>query len=312
MDRTQYGTGVADPDVAPLLTNIDAEWLQKATIEQTDLRDDYRELLELVLIFIGRVPPRGVKFRAPGAMHHARWMSKALYSLKVWMFRDQFKLTVKEERGLRSVAVFISRVYAKAWTEASLAASAPRGDLELLQALNAYHEVDDVVAKAALNKLKGHLWYLSEELVALALFDTNVPLVTKRKILAAVREKDGKEDAPAKRPTLPASAIAGRCLEDFASKNTRLFFKKLQLDDEFLEADPETWPERADFAEASAVVHGLCVINDHAERGVALVQEYNMILTKGEEQFQFLLQVVADHRRTFPDSRKQTLATPRQ
>jgi len=48
----------------------------------------------------------------------------------------------------------------------------------------------------------------------------------------------------------------------------------------------------------------LKVVNDHAERGVALVQRYNKILTKTKEQFQFLLQVVSQHQKKFPDSRK--------
>ncbi|KAG0725682.1 hypothetical protein GWK47_038130 [Chionoecetes opilio] len=50
------------------------------------------------------------------------------------------------------------------------------------------------------------------------------------------------------------------------------------------------------------------VVNDHAERGVALIQEFNGSLTKDEEQLQFLLQVVADHRKAFPDPREAHLA----
>ena len=30
--------------------------------------------------------------RVPGAMHHARWMAKAIYSVKIWTFRRQFHL----------------------------------------------------------------------------------------------------------------------------------------------------------------------------------------------------------------------------
>ena len=37
------------------------------------------------------------------------------------------------------------------------------------------------------------------------------------------------------------------------------------------------------------------VVNDVAERGVALTQEYNQILTKDEEQKQILLLGVEDH-----------------
>jgi len=45
-----------------------------------------------------------------------------------------------------------------------------------------------------------------------------------------------------------------------------------------------------------------------AERGVALIEQYNSILTKDEDQKQIILQVVEDHRRRFPDSSKKTLA----
>jgi len=48
----------------------------------------------------------------------------------------------------------------------------------------------------------------------------------------------------------------------------------------------------------------LNVVNDYAERGVAFVQRYNKLLTKSEEQFQFLLQVVRDNKKNFPNSLK--------
>ena len=54
----------------------------------------------------------------------------------------------------------------------------------------------------------------------------------------------------------------------------------------------------------------LQVIYDHAKRAIAiaLIQQFNKVLTKNEEQLQFLLQVVAEHRRTIPDARKAVLA----
>lgn len=51
-------------------------------------REDYREFLELTVIFLGGIPVRGISFRIPGAIHHARWMSKAIYTLKkMFIFR---------------------------------------------------------------------------------------------------------------------------------------------------------------------------------------------------------------------------------
>jgi hypothetical protein len=176
IDHSQFESGDSHPHVRPLLDHVG---------NHKSLRDDYRELLELTVIFLGQVPPQGVRFLAPGPMHHARWMSKAIYALKVLMFRSQFKLTAREEKGLRQIAVFISPLYTRAWTLAQEVAAAPRHDLQLLKDLTTNMDVDRDVGKAALAKLQGHLWYLSEELVALALFDPLVTLEEKRKILTS-------------------------------------------------------------------------------------------------------------------------------
>ena len=48
-------------------------------------------------------------------------------------------------------------------------------------------------------------------------------------------------------------------------------------------------------------------MNDTAERGVALMQEFNALLTKDEKQTQFAIQVIKEHRKRHPDSKKATL-----
>jgi len=148
IDQSQFESGVLHPDVRPLLDSVDKDWFQTTLINRKGLRDDYRELLELTVIFLGQVPPRGVRFLAPGPMHHTRWMSKAIDALKVWMFRRQFKLTPREENELWQISVFICRLYAKAWTWAPEPAAAPRHDLQLLKGLTAYMDVNRDVAKA--------------------------------------------------------------------------------------------------------------------------------------------------------------------
>lgn len=40
--------------------------------------ENYKEPLELAIIFLGGVFERGVNFRAPGELHRARWMTKAI------------------------------------------------------------------------------------------------------------------------------------------------------------------------------------------------------------------------------------------
>jgi len=45
-------------------------------LQKRQPRDDYRKFVELAVIFLGVTPVRGVRFQAPGAMHHARWMRR--------------------------------------------------------------------------------------------------------------------------------------------------------------------------------------------------------------------------------------------
>ena len=64
-------------------------------------REDYLELLQLCLVFLGgQSEGKAIQFRAPGALHHARWMSKAIYAIKIMLFQDQVKLTAREKSGL--------------------------------------------------------------------------------------------------------------------------------------------------------------------------------------------------------------------
>jgi hypothetical protein len=48
----------------------------------------------------------------------------------------------------------------------------------------------------------------------------------------------------------------------------------------------------------------IAIVNDFAERGVALKQNCNQILTKDEQQRQYLLQVIEWYREQFPIAKK--------
>ena len=80
---------------------------------------------------------------------------------------------------------------------------------------------------------------------------------------------------------------------------TLKFFQKLKLPTDFPDENPENCPAREDWASRWT--------NDNANRGVTLIQEYKHLITQDEEQLQYLLQVVVDHCRAYPDSRKVTL-----
>ena len=308
IDSTAFEDSSTDDYTNSAVADVKEEMLKtlRTAVQVTQPRDDYRELLELAIIFLGSVPPRGIHFVAPGAMHHARWMAKAIYSFKVWMFRSQFKLTARQHQGLEELCIFFSRIYVKAWATASIPVKAPNNDLNLLKQLQLYRSINTNISNATVKKMAGQLWFLSEELVGLALFDDDLDNGTKDAMVNAMKAKEGKKRPP-KRATVDLKVIQEKTVVDFVTKNSRLLFTTLDLPEEFLEHPVDQWKHHPSFSAARSFICTLAVTNDHAERGVALIEDFSGRFTKNEDQLQFALKVVSDHRKKFPNTLKRTL-----
>ncbi len=142
IDRDKFQSASSDLYGENLVAGcrIDIVAFATAHLETQQPRDNYREFLELSMIFLGCSPTRGVHFQAPCAMHRARWTAKVLYAIKMWLFRDQLKLIKTEQNGVCHLAVFAVVVYLRAWMTASLAVEAPLNDFLLMGQLLQYHE----------------------------------------------------------------------------------------------------------------------------------------------------------------------------
>lgn len=146
IDKSKYKSGLKDAEVQ-----------MEREREKKSLRADYNEFLELALLFLGGQTAEKkdqVIFHPPGATHHARWMSKALYSLKMFPFRNQLKLTESELHGIRAVNVFVIRFYLKLWFQSTKSYSAARLDLEFIQDMIRYIKEGPVLAKLILESIR--------------------------------------------------------------------------------------------------------------------------------------------------------------
>lgn len=277
--------------------NICSNTIVNLLFQHQYLRDDYKELLELSYIFLGGIPTQGVKFKAPGANHHARWLAKALYSLKMYMFQTQFHMKSADLNRLRQISLFVVQFYVTAWFNAPLAIKAPYNDLIFLQKLISYKKVDKKISNDASLKFSRHLWYLSEDLAALAFFDDNVSNEDKRKMVCAILTKESTSLNPRRFIAENLNDILTSNISDFVNKNSVVLFNQLDLSYNFLSKDPEDWKSDKDYINCKKILSEVSVVNDNAERGVALIQEYNNSLTKNEEQKQYLIRVVEYHRK---------------
>ncbi|KAG0717978.1 hypothetical protein GWK47_007884 [Chionoecetes opilio] len=118
-------------------------------------------------------------------------MTKAIYAVKIFMFRHQLDLPAREGGGLRRLCLFISLAYVKQWNEAMVSNRAPLNDLEFLRLLEAYP--DKEVSHTASTALKRHLWYLSEDLVGLGFLDDRIPKDTKLKMVQRLQSPATKK-----------------------------------------------------------------------------------------------------------------------
>ena len=154
-------------------------------------REDYKEIIELCLLILGFTLPshpieKQYHFRMPGAYHMARWMAKVIYCMKIFMFRNEFKLTATERRNLSEFCIFAAHIYIPAWIACPVASDAPVNDLMLFRRLKEYSNINEVVSQAAVKKLQNHTWYLGSEMAGLSLFSSKVSDEEKKSIVEAM------------------------------------------------------------------------------------------------------------------------------
>lgn len=271
-------------------------------------RDDYREIAELCLLILGAPPLSGsYHFRAPGAYHRARWMAKVIYCFKIYLFMEHFKLTTKEQRSLTDFCLFASLVYVKAWLSCPIASDAPINDLLLFKQIQQYSTVNKAVSECVMHKFKRHLWYLGPELIPLSLFSTKMSVMEKREMVEAMKHCQHESNRRCIKLE-STDDVQNKELWELVNSSSTSSLRALHVDVDFLfNNDPDTWMDSLSFQHSRAIINSLKVVNDAAERSISLMSAFNESLTKTEVEMQRLIQVVEDHRKRVPDSRKRTL-----
>jgi len=125
-------------------------------------------------------------------------------------------------------------------------------------------------------------------------------------MISALKKQGSGE--PTKQVHLEPSVIAEKELHDFVTTNTMSFFHTLGLKADFLtQEDPDRWQTVEHFQLNKKCINSLAVVNDRAERAVKLIQDFNSSIATSEEQKQYLLLVVSNHRARYPEARKSLL-----
>jgi len=179
-------------------------------------------------------------------------MGRAIYSIKMWLFRNQYEplqpgKTGRKSRGLsfsdqiwnhlKEICLYVKAVYIRYWFQSPASTAAARNDLAMLCSLSAYPQKD--IAKAATAALERRLWYLSELLVGFAFFNDEVPDEEKRLMVLVLKENEGFKEPSKWIPPFIQTLAKG--FHNFVTTLTLQFFQILGLSEEFMQSDPSEW-----------------------------------------------------------------------
>lgn len=241
-----------------------------------------------------------------GAIHHARWMAKAIGALKLFLLRDQFEFKEGEFSGIRDVCIFLVRLYVKAWFQTTSAPRAPRVDLNFIKDTIDYHDAE--ISEIVLSKMCNHLWYLSDEAAGFAFFDNEVPLDEKRRMVDALNKQRTHKKVLKCTENQLKTTYKDKQISDFVSSNTLKFFDRFGMSTGFLKVDPSQWGSNEEYMKSLEVCESIHVVNDTAERAVKLFSQYSQILTKNEEEKQFIVNTIQNYRSEYQSSKKSHVA----
>lgn len=251
------------PYLKPLYDDAKTVLLGHARSKQ--IRDDYAELVDLCLKFFGVKTTKG--FMVPSSISKARWMAKAIYGIKMYLFRRELDLEEEFENDLLQFVLFVSIIYCKHWNRCTKAFDAPANDLALIAELQDYSEYNEDIANSVLNTFRNHLWYLGEELVVLALFSENATNQEKNRMrvkLSSKRYPPRSENSLRRK-----DRIDGMELPDFVTERSRFIFDIMDIDTSFLNVRAEAWEKNTSYKKAKKMIGDLVVVvNDSAERAL--------------------------------------------
>ncbi|GBN87180.1 hypothetical protein AVEN_118182-1 [Araneus ventricosus] len=226
-------------------------------------RDNYQELIELTYTVLEKRPEK-IHWRAPGPVHHARWMAKLIYGIKIYLFhneKDVVNLTKREGALLEKFVQFGAFIYTKAWIAAPLATEAPFIELKLWKDLKEYELFGFEISNAAI--LERHLWCLSDELVGLVLFSDLVLSPEKDAMVKMMKSKPDLRKVRGNWNILKTNQEVN--LSDFVTERLDKLFQKLNIDDAFLNLPTEEWKQKSSYLQGRGNVRKLRVVNDGME-----------------------------------------------
>ena len=225
---------------------------------------------------------------------------------EIFWFQHQPILNYSPEykSNLLRFVKFFFLVYIPYWFKVTLSADAAVHDLKLYKQLLQYNDIDSETSQASLRALSRHHWYLAPESIILwSLFGTELDQDQKGRIAASLLTKPKPDTWKPKKVKFPI-LTPNTTIVSLLSPLSWFPFSLLNLSSKWLESPPSQWEKDPDYKVMEKFAKTVKLVNDVAERGVKMADDYSNCLTKDSEERKKLVMVVQNHRRTYPKLRK--------
>ena len=207
------------------------------------------------------------------------------------------------KKKIGKMSQFVIFVYIQAWFTAPSLYSAASNDLLLYRRLTKFRSIHKKISIATSTVFLRHPWYLTEESIVFSLFNEELPMETRTILASRIGELD-PVDLEIRKPTLP-SFSAKSVITEFVGERSRLLFDLLGVPTSFL-LSPD-WQMTPEYNTVKTALKNLSPLNDSSERALALAIRLNTNITKDEESYQELVQVVEAHRKEYKLNTKKDL-----
>lgn len=224
----------------------------------TFIRDDYKELRDLILFVLSGTDSDIITLKKPGDLSNARFMAKAIYTLKAFILADELDLDVGDRNNIKMMAVFITHIYGKYWFRVPCLADAALLDLQLFKELSIFQSFDKKTGQNVLHKLSLHQNYLQGDLVGFSLFSTNVSCHLKQKIVTNIKKYEPSWSKPTTEKLILRSDSE---LDDFVDGRTFCGLRACGIDMENILAEQvQNWPSLPEYQAACDIINNINIV----------------------------------------------------
>ena len=207
------------------------------------------------------------------------------------------------KKKIRTMSQFVIFVYIQAWFTAPSIYSAASNDLLLYKRLIKFRSIHKKISIATFEVFLRHPGYLTEESIVFSLFNEDLPMETRNILASRIGELDSG-DLGIRKPTLQ-SFSAKSVITEFVGDRSRLLFDLFCVQTGFL-LSPD-WQMTPEYDTVKTALKNMSPLNDSSERALALAIRLNTNITRDDETYQELVQVVEAHRKEYKLDTKKDL-----